>query len=147
MKRYAKIVILILLTPTTVLGHGLRYHMSRGDSITVVVTYHDDTPFAGRKYEIFRPGETEPCFSGRTGRGGQIVFRPDSSGSWRIRSFSEDGHGLDISFEAEGLDSPVSPVASGSRRTTHLLLGVAIILGLFNLYLYILKRRQSRPST
>jgi len=68
------------------------------------------------------------------------VFLPDRAGTWRIRAFSEDGHGADFSFTtgAEGR------VQAGDEpfldRHLRLIAGVSAIFGLFGLIVLFTRR-------
>lgn len=138
-------VLVVLVDPAS--GHGLRYKVTRDEAVIVKVTYANKKAFSLQKYEIFRPDEAIPCLTGRTDTEGRIMFIPDSSGTWRIKAYSEDGHGLNISLGTDGREVFFPPEESSSRNYTGLLLGLVIILGLFNLYALFLRRKRHATST
>jgi nickel transport protein len=92
-------LLLLVIGCSSAGAHGLRHTVTRGESVVVTLSYSNGVAFSGEAYEIFRAGDADPYQSGRTDPFGRIVFMPDSSAAWRIRAFSEDGHGLDISIE------------------------------------------------
>jgi nickel transport protein len=144
--RFAGLLFVLLGLADPAAGHGLRYHVNHAEAVVIRVTFANKTAFSHHPYEIIRPNETAPCFTGETDADGRIVFVPDSSGAWRIRTYSEDGHGLNITLIAEGgrvIPPHDEPAAIGYTR---LLLGLVILLALFNLYA-LFYRRGKRPTS
>jgi nickel transport protein len=77
---------------------------------------------------------------GRTDALGRLVFVPDRPGLWRVRVFSEDGHGADFTVETGPMGQVVTAERSLFDRYLRLIVGVAVILGLFGaLRLYVSK--------
>ena len=145
--RYAGLLLGLLMLPGPASGHGLRYQVGREEVVVIKVTYANKNPFSHQHYEIFRPNETAPCLTGRTDADGRIRFVPDSSGTWQIKTFSEDGHGLSIPLATEGREVFLPPAKPPSGRYTGLLLGLVIILGFFNLYsLFLRRKKQAAPA-
>lgn len=118
-------------------AHDLHYQVASGQAVVVRVFYADDTPFTFEGYEIYREGEKLPYQVGRTDSQGRIAFLPDRAAHWRIKTLSEDGHGLDFKVAtdaAAGLSGIEKPFY---ERYARIVVGVALILGLFgglNLY-------------
>jgi nickel transport protein len=157
MSHLRKITLLILLFSCGSAGaHGLRYTVTDEKSVVIELSYASGKAFSNEAYEIYRAGGGNPYQTGRTDPSGRIVFIPDSSGTWRIKAFSEDGHGLDITIEtnlpAEQADtgevlpdtldgrlpSKKAPVGSGTR----IFMALALIFGVFGaVSLFIRKRK------
>ncbi len=134
-------VLLSLCAPTTLHAHEIVHKVSRGAAVVIELSYHDHSPFSDEQYEVYRRGEETPYQTGRTDALGRIVFVPDREGSWRIRAFSESGHGIDVTIEA-GPESAVKTVADpGSNRYGGVVLGVVLILGVFMIVWSVLRRR------
>ncbi len=119
-------------------AHDLQYSVAAGQAVVVKLFYVDNTPFTFEGYEVYREGEKLPYQVGRTDSQGRVSFLPDRPGKWRIKAISEDGHGLDFTLttdaaaHVEGSDKPVY------ERYGRIVVGIAVILGLFgflNLYL------------
>ena len=78
--------------------------------------------------------------SGRTDVLGRITFLPDQAGEWRVKVYSEDGHGVDLVLpldehsEASGMDQPLF------TRYARIVAGVGIILGVFGLISLVRRR-------
>lgn len=117
----------------TALAHDLRYRIGEGKAVSVKVYFPGDREFSFESYEIYRLGEEIPFQVGRTDRYGRVVFLPDRPGDWRIKVFSEDGHGLDASLTT-GLGGAIEGAGGpGLPRSVSILVGVALIFGLFGL--------------
>jgi nickel transport protein len=123
------------------LAHDLQYTTRSGQAVVVRLFYVDNTPFSFEGYEITREGDTLPYQVGRTDGQGRIAFLPDRAGRWRIKTVSEDGHGLDFTLATnaaariEGSDKPVY------ERYGRMVVGVALILGLFGFIAVYLRRK------
>jgi len=80
---------------------------------------------------------------GRTDGQGRIAFLPDRAGTWRIKAISEDGHGLDFTLAtnaAARIESSDKPVY---ERYGRVVVGVALILGLFG-FMSLYTRRKAK---
>ncbi len=125
-------------------AHDLHSSVGTGEAVVVKLYFIDDKPFAYEAYEIFRQGESVPYQVGRSDAFGRVVFLPDRAGEWRVKAMSEDGHGVDVVLyadEAARVEVRDKPLI---ERYGRVVVGVALILGLFgllNLYL-----RRKKPS-
>jgi nickel transport protein len=106
--RKSLLAILFLMTLPAA-AHHVGYEVDRGEAVVVSLAYGNGSPLAFDRYEIIAEGEETPYQSGITDAMGRIVFLPDRTSSWRVRVFSEDGHGADFTFEA----GPAEPPAAG----------------------------------
>jgi nickel transport protein len=113
--------------------HELLYETTQGDAFVLRLFFSDGTPFSYENYEIIREGENIPFQTGRSDANGRIVFLPDKAGSWRINVFSEDGHGLTITVETSESGALHNTDRPLGNRYDRLIVGVAIIFGLFGL--------------
>lgn len=120
-------------------AHGLEHTVSYGDAVVVTITHDDGSPFAFEAVEVLPPGETIPFQQGRTDARGRFAFVPDGDGDWRLRAFSEDGHGLDILVPvSSGTDT--TPARSGGRLS-RTIMGVSILFGIFGVIALFIRRR------
>ncbi|MCX7946550.1 MAG: hypothetical protein N2557_06230 [Hydrogenophilus sp.] len=121
-------------------GHGLHYEVSRAEAVVIRLSYSDGTPFAYEGFEI-RPEEGgTPVLVGRSDREGRVAFLPPRAGKWRLRAWSEDGHGVDVVFsttEREGVKEN-----NGGRwdRLGQAAIGVGVLLGVFGVVQLFLRR-------
>jgi nickel transport protein len=126
-----------------VLAHDLQYSVEDARAVVARLYYVDAKPFSFEAYEIYRVGEKLPYQVGRTDSAGRIAFLPDRAGNWRIKVMSEDGHGLDFNLatdaaaRVEARDKPVY------ERYGRVVVGVAVILGLFGVLSLSLKKKSS----
>ena len=150
------VVIFLLLINGSAAAHGLRYTVTDGKSVVIELTYASGTAFSNETYEIYRAGGGKPYQTGRTDPSGRIVFIPDSSRTWRIKAFSEDGHGLDITIEtndpAEHADTSVAiadtvdghlamekaPIGMGTR----IIMIFALIFGVFGVVSIFVRKKK-----
>ena len=126
-------------------AHDLRHEESSGQEAVVVrLFFSDGNAFSYERYEIYRVGEKVPFQVGRTDTLGRVVFIPDRSGVWRVRAFSEDGHGVDFTLSA----AAGGEVTGGRRplieRYPRVLTGLGLIFGLFGLANLYVSRRTRR---
>jgi nickel transport protein len=121
-------------------AHALVHTAQTGQALVVELRYGDGSPFSYEAAEVFRPGEAVPFLAGRTDANGRLAFVPDRPGEWRVRAFSEDGHGGDFSVTAAAGEGPASS-ASPLEGVGGLALGLSILFGLFGLWSLFLRRR------
>lgn len=130
----------VALLAGTLHAHGLSHSAQPGSAVIVELRYADGSPFSYESAEVFRPGETLPFLAGRTDSNGRLVFVPDQSGDWRIRAFSEDGHGGDFTVAAAPGAEPATPdLRLGGAGG--LLVGLSMVFGLFGLWSLFLRRQ------
>lgn len=98
----------LLLISLPAAAHHVHHVVARGDAVVVSLTYGNGSPLTFDRYDIFAGGEESPFQSGTTDAAGRIVFLPDRSCTWRVKVFSEDGHGADFTFQA----GPVEPAVA-----------------------------------
>ena len=132
------------LVVPSVAAHDLQYRVAEGPAVTVHLSYAGDVPFTFEAYEVYRAGDTVPVQVGRTDHRGRLAFLPDGAGEWRVRAFTEDGHGVDFTLTTTAdavvtrLDRPLY------ERYTRVFAGVGLLLGLFGLLSLFLRRRRAR---
>ena len=114
--------------------HEVVLEATRGDAVLLDLRHHDGSPFSHESYEI-RPEGGEVAFqSGRTDANGRIAFAPGRASTWRLVARSEDGHGIDTSFETTGPGSVEIAPRSPFDRFPRIVAGVGVILGIFGLW-------------
>jgi nickel transport protein len=130
----------MLVTP--VHAHDLQHSTTSAQAVVLRLTYTDAKPFAFEGYEVYRQGDKLPYQVGRTDAQGRVAFLPDRAGAWRVKVFSEDGHGLDIALSADAAAQVTATDKPVFERYGRIAVGVALILGLFGfISLYLRKRK------
>jgi nickel transport protein len=132
---------LLALYPNPAAAHDLQHTAVSAQALVIQMHYADGSPFAFESYEVYRDGDKVPQQVGRTDKAGRIAFLPDGPATWRVKAFSEDGHGIDMRVESgasgtvEAADRPLFD------RFTRIAVGVAVILGLFGILALFHRRR------
>jgi nickel transport protein len=136
----ALLVLPAALLASTLHAHSLSHEAQPGNVVIVELRYGDGSPFSYETAEVYRPAESVPFLAGRTDANGRLAFVPDRSGDWRVRAFSEDGHGGDftVAAVAEGGSSPSS---AGLGEVGDLAVGLSILFGLFGLWSLFVRKR------
>jgi nickel transport protein len=128
------------LVAGTLNAHGLSYSAQPGSAVILELRYADGSPFSYESAEVYRPAETLPFLTGRTDANGRLAFVPDRSGDWRVRAFSEDGHGGDFTVAAAP-DSGSSAPSAGLGTVGGLAVGLSVIFGIFGIWSLFFRRR------
>jgi nickel transport protein len=131
--------LLLLTTAATVSAHDLHHSVESGSAVIVTLSYGDGAAFSFEAFELFRPGEDTPFSVGRTDALGRVVFVPDVYGDWRLRAFSEDGHGVDVTVAATVAGVVVSTPPSG--RSRQIVTGLSVLFGVFGLIALFYRRK------
>ena len=139
----AGVLAILALLPYPAAAHELQHTAVPAQALVIQMHYADGSPFAFESYEVYRDGEKVPQQVGRTDKAGRIAFLPDGPATWRVKAFSEDGHGLDMRVESgaggtvEAADRPLFD------RFTRIFVGVAVILALFATLKLFYRRRSA----
>ena len=134
-------LLLCFWLPERAAGHDLQHSIEEGVAVTVKLFYADGNEFSFESYEVYRAGEEIPFQVGRTDALGRIVFLPDRAGTWRVKAFSEDGHGADLSLTTGAQGAIESADRPLFERHARLVVGVSIIFGIFGLLSLFARRR------
>lgn len=136
-------LLLCLWSPGRAVAHEIHYSIGNGTAVSVRLFFADDNELSFESYEIYRAEEEIPFQVGRTDAHGRLVFLPDRAGVWRVKVFTEDGHGADFSLTT----GPQGGVESAERpffeRYSRVLVGVAILFGLFGSVSLFTRRRDT----
>jgi nickel transport protein len=130
--------------PGRALAHDLQHQITDAEAVSVRFFFADGNDFSFESYEIYRAGEEIPFQVGRTDLEGRVVFLPDRAGTWRIKVFSEDGHGADFSFTTGprgGVHDAGQPFL---ERHLRIVVGVSLIFGCFGLLSLLMRRGERR---
>lgn len=136
--------LLLLLAARPVLAHDLQHTVTSGQAVVIKLFYVDNTPFAFEGYEIYQDGEKLPYQVGRTDSRGRIAFLPDKAATWRVKVFSEDGHGLDFKLDTNATAVLTDAEKPAFERYGRIAVGVAVLLGVFGVLNLYVKRKQGK---
>jgi nickel transport protein len=119
--------------PGGALAHDLQHQIEEGTAVSVRLFFADGSDFDFESYEVYRAGDEIPFQVGRTDLRGRVVFLPDRPGTWRIKAFSEDGHGADFSFSTGAGGGVRDTNQPFLERHLRIVVGLSVIFGLFGL--------------
>jgi nickel transport protein len=138
------LLVFALLLPGRALAHDLHYSVEQGPAVYVRLYFGGGEEFSFEKYEIYRNGEEIPFQVGRTDVKGRLVFLPDRPGTWRVKAFSEDGHGVDISVTTDAKGGVEGSTEPRFDRHARIIMGVSLIFGIFGLINLFVRRRSRK---
>ena len=127
------LVLPVALLAGTLHAHQLSHEVQTGSAVIVELRYGDGSPFGYESAEVYRPAESIPFLAGRTDANGRLAFVPDRAGDWRIKAFSEDGHGGDFTVATTGEGGTRAPSA-GLGTLGGLAVGLSLLFGIFGLW-------------
>ncbi|MBW9266898.1 MAG: ABC transporter permease [Candidatus Thiodiazotropha sp. (ex. Lucinisca nassula)] len=141
--RFRSFLLLVLLGyAPSCLSHGVGLKIERQEAAVIWLHHTDDTPLADVAYELTADGGNAPYQSGKSDASGRVVFIPGDVRGWRLRVFSEDGHGIDTVLElAPGMASH-SHTGHTYSELTKLILGIGILLSGFGVMMLFTKRKR-----
>jgi nickel transport protein len=134
---------LFLLNANDLTAHQLTLAQDYTLATRLTLTYGDGSPFAYESYELYAKDADQPQQVGRTDAHGQIVFIPDRAGEWRIKTFSEHGHGIDRRFTIAETKAGRVSTGVGQHRWYVIVSGLGVLFGLFGLYQLFSRRRDN----
>ena len=136
-------LLLVGIVSVRVFAHDLQREVAEGTgAVEVRLFFSDGSVFSFEAYEVYREGEDIPFQVGRTDALGRLVFIPDRAGTWRVKVFSEDGHGLDFSLATGEGGMLENAGGSSLEGYSRLLVGVCVIFGIFGLVNLFFRRRR-----
>lgn len=143
------LMILFFIFPSVLFAHEVRYSISRGEAYILDFYYSDGTKFAFESYEIYKPSNERTAYQvGRTNEHGVISFVPDTVGRWKVRVFSDDGHGasaeLDITEDSKVTERKIDFFERFAKPT----FGTGLILILFSIVnLFVRRKRYAKVNS
>lgn len=136
------ILIILLFFPYYLFAHDVNYSISKGNAYIVDIYYGDGTKFSYENYEIYGPNEEVAFQVGRTDSWGRIVFMPDKKGRWKIKTFTEDGHGVSIMLDVEEAYSLSVKKLNFFERFAKPVFGIGILLTIFSILNLFVRRKK-----
>ncbi|NGX16882.1 hypothetical protein [Wenzhouxiangella sp. XN24] len=129
-------------------GHALLHEVLDGEAVIVRLTFAggDESPWF-EPYEVFAPGEETAFQSGRVNALGEVTFRPDRAGAWKLRVISADGHGATITLEVGDAGDVLAVQEAQGNAHGHwsrVFAALGYVLGLFGL-LMVWRQSRARP--
>jgi nickel transport protein len=140
----------LLLLPGGAAAHAMLHEVVDGEAVTLKLSYGGAEQPLFEPYEVFAPGLETPFQSGRVNALGELSFRPDRPGTWRVRVATEDGHGAMIRLEVD--EAGVAAALPAQHGHAHdywprVVAALGYLLGVFGLLALWRARRARRART
>jgi nickel transport protein len=141
------VALLLLALSASAQAHALLHEVVEGEALIVRLAFPGgDQPWF-EPYEVFAPGSETPFQTGRVNANGELSFRPDRAGTWGVRVYTEDGHGVVLNIEVD--DAGAAAMVRGDHHHVHgywsrVLAALGILLGIFGVLM--LWRRRHAPT-
>ncbi len=101
--RCAKLIALlaVLLLPGFAHARGLWIEIAAGPTTTVTATFGTGEPLADASFVVLPPGAETPAQTGATDKKGRLSFKPDRTGTWRVRLSGSDGQDATVTVDID----------------------------------------------
>jgi len=133
--------ILVLFFTGVLYAHNLKHMLSWEESMTITLQFVKEGDFSFQSYEVYAPKTKTPFQVGRSDLYGRVVFLPDRSGKWRVKVFSEDGHGKIIEVDINKTNKGQT-IVQNTSTVGRLLLGFVLLFSVFGV-IYFTKRKKN----
>jgi len=135
--RFTVATLLMAMTLLTMTGqhahaHALLYDVVTGEAVTLQLHFPDDNRPLFEPYQVFAPDSERAFQVGRVNAIGEVTFRPDRAGTWRIEVTSADGHGAQARVVVDEVLA-VTSATSHQGWWTRTLAGLGWLLGIFGI--------------
>ena len=131
-------------------SHALLHELKpSGQAITLHLFYEGgrEKPWF-EQYQIFSPDDTFSFQEGRINELGEVSFRPNQTGNWRIDVVTSDGHARSVTVPVTLEDSTTNITQAQTARSSleRLITVVGYALGIFGLIMLWRQRRAWRSG-
>jgi nickel transport protein len=128
---------LVFLTSGHSQAHALLYEAKNNSSAVVLHFFYEggrEKPFF-EQYEVFAPNSELSFQEGRINELGEISFRPNSEGLWRVKVVTSDGHARTVILEVDQVSQIVTTQSNAQHSDIlyRLLTVIGYIFGIFGL--------------
>jgi nickel transport protein len=142
-KTIRSLILLVLLGYIPMIfSHGVGLEIEQQEASVIYLHHTDDTPLVAADYELTVAGASTPYQSGKTDASGRVVFIPGDLREWRLRVFSEDGHGIDTTFKLTPGTLSHSHADHVDSDITKMILGFGILLSGFGIMMLFTKSKR-----
>ncbi len=126
------VLAMLLGLPGVSASHELYHRVTEAGAVVVQFYFPDDDHPYFEPYEVFPPGSEIPFQTGRVNALGEVSFRPDRPGEWRVRVATEDGHGAVARVDVDKTGDARWETGGGSR-TERIAASLGYLFGAFGL--------------
>jgi len=130
-------------------AHGVRHQIQYANATVISLSYDDGQALAHAVFEAAPMGAAQAAVTGLTDAEGRAVIVADVPGRWRLRAFSNDGHGAVVEFDvtasaASAVDT--IPVSVPVPRWMRAAFGLALLFFAFSSLQCWLRERRRRAD-
>lgn len=137
-----KYLFFVVFFSTLLFSHNLNHTVSREESVVVSFSFAQEDDFSFQNYEVYAPSSEIPFVVGRTDALSRVSFLPNANGKWRVKAFSQDGHGKIVDIDVdENLKSKIE--ITSSSTFLKIVIGLMVLFGIFAL-LYIKQKDKKK---
>lgn len=135
---------LLLALPRPAAAHALLHETTRDDAVLVRFHYagSDEKPWF-EDYQVFAPGAEIAYQSGQVNADGEVSFRPNVAGEWRVRVATGDGHGAQVTVVVDEAGA-LHGLSTGPGYVQRVITALAWLFGLFGLGIVVRDARRKR---
>lgn len=140
--------LLMLAWPAASHGHAMLHELVDADFVLLRFSFPGGEQPWFEPYEVYAPDAEGPFQSGRINARGEISFRPDRAGEWRVRVFTEDGHGTVVRLDIDAAGLAVADQGGHGHVHDHwfrVFAALGYLLGAFGL-LVLWRARRARAG-
>jgi len=137
------LTVLVALSARPISAHGVQHQIRHTGATVITLRYDNGQALAHAVFEAAPAGETRAAVTGLTDIEGRAVIVADVPGRWRLRAFSNDGHGAVVEFDVAASAADMVPASAPVPRWMRVAFGLALLFFVFSsLYCWVRGRRR-----
>jgi len=127
-------------------AHGVKHQIQSVNATVISLSYDDGQALAHAVFEAAPMGAAQAAVTGLTDAEGRAVIVADVPGRWRLRAFSNDGHGAVVEFDVAASTADTVPVSTPVPRWMRVAFGLALLFFVFSSLQCWLRERRRRAG-
>jgi nickel transport protein len=135
---------LIIFFTTLLFSHNLQHSISKEQSVVVSFSFAQEDDFSFQSYEVYAPENEIPFAVGRTDAFSRLSFLPNAKGKWKVKVFSQDGHGKIVDIDVNE-NAQIEINKNSNDTLLKALIGIMMLFGVFGL-IYIKKDKKNEKN-
>ncbi|NOR57168.1 MAG: hypothetical protein GQ474_01425 [Sulfurimonas sp.] len=139
-----KHLFLLVLFTALAFSHNLQHTISKEQSVVISFSFAKKDDFSFQNYEVYAPDSEIPFAVGRTDSLSRLSFLPNAQGKWKVKVFSQDGHGKIVDVDVNE-NAQIESKKNSNDTFQKALIGIMILFGVFGL-LYIKKDKKNEKN-
>ena len=125
------ISLMLTLWPLNATSHSLNHEVIKSEeNVTVSYFFQENERPYFEPYEVNGPKSEQPFQIGQVNQLGEVNFRPDSAGVWRVVVTTADGHRNEAKIKVDH-DGAIEALSANGSRIDRIIAGIGYIFGVF----------------